>query len=292
MNTVNMKKITLSFSFLLASILSFCQTSPSLIIDGKAIKFESDISLPYWLDAGKTVSLGANAASVSIIEFTIDSNNLIYNKTIHLTSSSSVPNGKTWKLESIGVGVDANRLNGFSTNVVPSIFSSPQTFNYSQVWVVPPGVFSACFEVWGAGGRGTGGTVGSNKFVSTGGGGGYGYECINVTPGDSINLIISDTVKVDKYFYVTSGKNGDVSLAKGGDGGTSNAKYSINGRNGTYSASTGVSGGAGANGGFGGSGSTPGSTPGGGSSAVYISTMSGGYWRSTSPGLGQIKIYF
>lgn len=282
---MTMKKIVLSLCLLVASFLSFSQTSPSLLIDGKAIKFESDISLPYWLDAGKTVSLGANAASVSILEFTIDSNNLVYNKTIHLTSSSAVPNGKTWKIEAIGIDANPNRQSGFSTNVVPSLFSSPQTITDTKVWVVPPGVFSACFEIWGKGGGASFTYISGNYYMASGGGGGYGYECISVTPGDSIDIQFGDTIHVGNYFYATTGMIGSPSLFKGGDGGTSNAKYSIAGESGQYGGSP--DGGAGANGGAGGSSGNglDGQFPGGGAGAENSG-------RRGSPGLGQVKIYF
>ncbi len=256
-----MKKIILSLSFLLASIFSFSQASPSLIIDGKAIKFERDISLPYWLDAGKTVSLGANAASVSILEFTIDSNNLVYNKTIHLTSNSSVPNGKTWKIESIGVGKNPNypTMNGFTNDQNPSIFTSPYTFSIPGVytWIVPPGITSICVELWGPGGKGDNNCCGRGSRGG-GAGGGYGYECIAVTPGQSFSVRIGsgkanvqDTTFFDTLF-AAGGQLGGINIAQGG---FSNAKFNIRGENGggiTSSTYSNLSkGGNGANGGLG-----------------------------------------
>ncbi|MDB4089246.1 hypothetical protein N9544_06435 [Flavobacteriales bacterium] len=291
-----MKKIILSLSFLLASILSFSQTSPSLIIDGKAIKFESDISLPYWLDAGKTVSLGANAASVSILEFTIDSNNLVYNKTIHLTSNSSVPNGKTWKIEAIGTGVNLDfpgNVN-FSNDSKPDVFVSPRVFQKSGYWQVPKGVTSICVEIWGRGGNGAFSRVG-------GGGAGYGYECFNVLEGDSIELIFtSDTIFFDTLIYATRGSDGVSNTP--GIGGVSNAAYSENGGVGKYG--LGNDGGAGGDaGGMGGKGAEAkiyngtwkqiggtGDIPGGGGGSGTSGTN-----QTQGPGLGadgQIKIYF
>jgi hypothetical protein len=310
-----MKKITLSFSFLLASILSFCQTSPSLIIDGKAIKFESDISLPYWLDAGKTISLGANAASVSILEFTIDSNNLIYNKTIHLTAISSVPNGKTWKIESIGVGKNPNypSMNGFTNDQKPSIFTSPYTFSIpgAYTWTVPPGITSICVELWGPGGRGDNNCCGRGSRGG-GAGGGYGYECIAVTPGQNFSVRIGsgkvsfqDTTFFDTLF-ATGGQPGGNSIAQGG---SSNAKFNIRGENGggvTASTYANLSkGGNGANGGLG--SESPNSAydsddldnlyPNGWSRAAQIPGGGGGLLSESNGEIlygasGQIKIYF
>ena len=292
-----MKKIILSLSFLLASILSFSQASPSLIIDGKAIKFESDISLPYWLDAGKTVSLGANAVSVSILEFTIDSNNLVYNKTIHLTSNSSVPNGKTWKIEAIGTGVNVDFLGNvnFSNETKPSVFVSPRVFNKSGYWQVPQGVTSICVEIWGRGGNGAFSRVG-------GGGGGYGYECFNVLEGDSIELIFTtDTIFFDSLIYATRGSDGVSNTP--GIGGVSNAAYSEDGGVGGYNSLNYAGAGGGDAGGMGGKGAIgheaegtwkrigrTGEMPGGGGGSGADGTNS-----TQGPGLGaegQIKIYF
>lgn len=284
-----MKKIVLSLCLLVASFLSFSQTSPSLLIDGKAIKFESDISLPYWLDAGKTVSLGANAASVSILEFTIDSNNLVYNKTIHLTSSSAVPNGKTWKIEAIGTGVNLNFQGNvsFSNDSKPVLFVSPRVFRKSGFWQVPKGVTSICVEIWGRGGNG-----GVTRYG--GGGGGYGYECFNVLEGDSLEIIFTnDTVFFDTLIYSTSGSDGSGSVQ--GLGGVSNAAYSENGR-GCSGTSGGDAGGLGGKGGVTVYNSTwaregaPGEVPGGGGGAGTNGTNG-----SPASGLGaegQIKIYF
>ena len=293
-----MKKIILSLSFLLASILSFSQASPSLIIDGKAIKFESDISLPYWLDAGKTVSLGANAVSVSILEFTIDSNNLVYNKTIHLTSNSSVPNGKTWKIEAIGTGVNVDFLGNvnFSNETKPDVFVSPRVLQKSGYWQVPQGVTSICVEIWGRGGNGAFSYVG-------GGGGGYGYECFNVLEGDSIEVIFtSDTIFFDTLIYATRGSDGTPTRIPG-IGGVSNAAYSENGGVGGYNGNPYAGAGGGDAGGMGGKGAIglddnrsskgigrTGEIPGGGGGSGSDGTNG-----TQGPGLGgagQIKIYF
>ena len=89
--------IAIFFSF---SVLA--QNQPVVLaIDGVNTTFQSGLSLPYWLKAGQTLNLVANASSVSIIEFTEDTTALKYSRVISLNSLQTVPSGKIWKIEAI-----------------------------------------------------------------------------------------------------------------------------------------------------------------------------------------------
>ena len=59
--------------FLFVSTLN-AQKTPTLLIDGTPVKFQGDLSLPYWVSAGKTIGFSVNAISASVLEFNIDSN--------------------------------------------------------------------------------------------------------------------------------------------------------------------------------------------------------------------------
>ena len=84
------------------SFSALAQNQPVVLaIDGVNTTFQSGLSLPYWLKAGQTLNVVANASSVSIIEFTEDTTSLKYSRVISLNSLQTVPSGKIWKIEAI-----------------------------------------------------------------------------------------------------------------------------------------------------------------------------------------------
>lgn len=293
-----MKKVLLFF-ILLTSLTLTAQNDPVLIIDNVNTTFKTGVSLPYWLKAGQTVDLGPNARSASILEFTIDSNNLIFSQAISLTAAQTVPANKVWKIEGIGIGINTNNtaLSGFSTNTVPTIFTSPKKFETpgTFTWVVPPSVTSICVEVWGGGGNG--GINVSGLRGGGGGGGGYGYQCFTVVPGTTYTISVAaaeGTSSVSSLISATGGTSGTGGINNtfgfGGIGGSSSATFNISG-------SVGFGGdnyiGAGGTGGNGGNGGAPdpcgrnGSAPGGGGSGA---SNCGG--ATGSGARGQVYIYW
>jgi hypothetical protein len=94
-------KYTLLLSCLLCSNLLFAQNDPILLIDNDTVSMKSGLSLPYWLKAGQTIALGTNVKSASVVEFTIDSNELQFSNIISVKSLQTVPTGKAWKIEAI-----------------------------------------------------------------------------------------------------------------------------------------------------------------------------------------------
>ncbi len=94
-------KHLLFFCLLLCSKLSFAQNDPLLLIDGDTVSMKSGLSLPYWLKAGQTLALGSNVKSASVLEFTIDSNQLVFSNVISVKNVQTVPVGKAWKIEAI-----------------------------------------------------------------------------------------------------------------------------------------------------------------------------------------------
>ena len=94
-------KYTLLLCCLLCSNLLFAQNDPILLIDNDTVSMKSGLSLPYWLKAGQTIALGTNVKSASVLEFTIDSNELQFSNIISVKSLQTVPTGKAWKIEAI-----------------------------------------------------------------------------------------------------------------------------------------------------------------------------------------------
>ena len=308
MSSSNKKPMKNKITILLLLFTSFltAQVLPSLIIDNVSNQF-SNVSLPYWLKAGQTVDLGSNARSASILEFTIDSNNLIFSQAISLTAAQTVPANKVWKIEGIGVNTQNSFIpssNGLSNSGssslpsnLPTIFQSPKKFETvgTYIWVVPPSVTSICVEVWGAGGGGS-----YNSSSRGGGGGGYSYQCFTVIPNSSYTVTVGAGGRAGDSFSIVGGDGGTSSLgslinAAGGTGG--NDAVQANGGTGNYingGNAIGSIGGIGGNGGFGGtspsfSSGLVGNIPGGGGGGGGT----GNCCNSGGPGArGQVYIYW
>ncbi|MFN5888922.1 MAG: hypothetical protein ACK448_00855, partial [Bacteroidota bacterium] len=128
--------LTISFVF---HTKSNAQTeSANVLIDSVNVIFKGNLSFPYWLKAGQTLNVGPNIASISVLEFKIDtanSNNLKFSQALSIKSNVKVPALSAWKIEAVAfmdnaiVGTKPSSLNS------PVSFSTPGTFT----WIVPPG---------------------------------------------------------------------------------------------------------------------------------------------------------
>jgi hypothetical protein len=309
-----------TFLFILINLFIlrvFAQNDPVLVIDGVNTTFKAGISLPYWLKAGQTVAVGANALSISALEFKADSTQLKFNRSLIITTTLTVPAGMVWKLEGIGLAMNTSGSSSsgnstsygpqLSNNGVLSIFKSPKEFTVpgAHSWTVPPGITNICVELWGAGGNGGSTPVymSAGRGGAGGGSGAYGYECITVVPGTNYTLVVGtaggDTINgfssFSNLFKAQAGKNANGLVP--GAGGTANTSYSLTGITGGLSpqGNTGV-GGKGAdapNGGYGGvggyaanygggGGGGSGGFPGGGGGGSY----NGGTYNSAGAGGG------
>ncbi|MBI2233000.1 MAG: hypothetical protein HYU56_03700 [Candidatus Aenigmarchaeota archaeon] len=180
------------------------------------------------------------------------------------------------------------------------VFDTPGTFS----WTAPPNVTSVMIEIWGAGGMGGPGAVGTlcgnveiiapTEFSpgtytyvpcagGGGGGGGYGKGIYTVRPGTAYTVIVGKNGTYDGYYhgynssfggliYASGGRMGGLPTSAavggggsiGGAGGTSNGTLSITGGAGQNGRDVGGQGGSSPNGGFGGFAGRAGGTPGGG----------------------------
>ena len=287
------------FTFLFLVSVMNAQKTPTLLIDGTPVKFQGDLSLPYWVSAGKTIGFSVNAISASVLEFNVDSNELQFNQVLHLTTSGTVPTGKAWKIEAIGLGPNSADIptSGFSTAAMPEIFTSPVTFSIpgTYSWIVPPGVTNICVEAWGGGGKGGTGSY-LAYFGGGGGGGGYGYDCFTVVSGSNYTITVGSEGQlssVGSLIAATGGTDGTTAsqTVQGGSGlgGNSAATFNMNGADGA-----GRDGGTGANGGLGGIGNAPGgngSFPGGGGGGGGTSSSYQNRYGGDGAD-GQVIIYF
>ena len=245
------QKIFLSIFFF---ILTYFVKAQSLLINSDTVYFSGSITLPYWVPAGSTIKILDSINSISVIEFKDSANNLIYSRAISISKTigqQTVSTGKTWKIEAIGLkfpilqssgggsgggfGTSVTTVTKTINSVLPTILTSPKTFNSAGTysWTVPTGVTNVCIEVWGSGGSG-GNLRSSSSYLTTGiigfggGGGGYGYQCFNVVPGTTYQVIIGGGASsIGNLISATGGTDGnDVS---GGVGGTSTATFSYTG---------------------------------------------------------------
>ncbi len=267
MSLRNVLLLTIALFFLPS--IAFTQCQPFISIDGMNTSAKT-VALPLWLKAGQVLGMNEAVPSISVIEFTENGTSLEYSRVIPVTTQSTVPEGKVWKVESIVI-----------TPLIGSVLSTV-TYTASGTFTVPQCTNYICIEAWGAGGGGgsCSGCASNSGGSGGGGGGGYGTGCFTVTPGSTLNITIGQgggqsaaggTTSVDNLISATGGAGGSSGIGgAGGAGGTSTAYVRITGetgRQGNTSGSGGSAGGAGANGGAGGTGGqnpAAGTAPGGG----------------------------
>lgn len=96
-----MKKVLLFVTLLIGSV-SFGQT---IMVNGSPILVDDQTSFPFWLESGSTISPETSVSSISLLEFNLksndDGNDMVFNQVLSLTSESSVPDNKVWKVESV-----------------------------------------------------------------------------------------------------------------------------------------------------------------------------------------------
>ena len=100
----------------------------TITVNGTPMLVSDDISFPFWLESGSSISPEVPVSSISVLEFNIVPNNngndMVFNQVISVTEGQTVPEGKTWKVESILMEDQS-----FSVNTSNSVNNSnPNTF--------------------------------------------------------------------------------------------------------------------------------------------------------------------
>lgn len=112
-----MKKVLLFITLLIGSY-SFGQT---IILNGSPMLVDDQTSFPFWLESGSSISPETSVSVISVLEFNLksnsDGNDMIFNQVLSLSSESSVPEGKVWKVESV-LKLDLNYNNESDTSSV------------------------------------------------------------------------------------------------------------------------------------------------------------------------------
>ena len=77
----------------------------TITVNGTPMLVSDDISFPFWLESGSSISPEVPVSSISVLEFNIVPNNngndMVFNQVISVTEGQTVPEGKTWKVESV-----------------------------------------------------------------------------------------------------------------------------------------------------------------------------------------------
>tara|TARA_B100001287_G_scaffold187632_1_gene158401 strand:+ start:4336 stop:5223 length:888 start_codon:yes stop_codon:yes gene_type:complete len=89
-------------------------------------------------------------------------------------------------------GASTDRVWDFSNERVNSRAFTAESIEGQVAWCVPPGISSAKFELWGAGGAG-GGTSSCCGISPPSSAGAYAYKTISVTPGDCYQVFTGIT---------------------------------------------------------------------------------------------------
>ena len=124
----NMKKV-IHIIALLIGVTTMAQT---ITVNGTPMLVSDDISFPFWLESGSSISPEVPVSSISVLEFNIVPNNngndMVFNQVISVTEGQTVPEGKTWKVESIlmeNQGFESEGSNSFEDSYfIPSSSSA------------------------------------------------------------------------------------------------------------------------------------------------------------------------
>ena len=96
-----MKKVI----YIIALLIGGTTMAQTITVNGTPMLVSDDISFPFWLESGSSISPEVPVSSISVLEFNIVPNNngndMVFNQVISVTEGQTVPEGKIWKVESV-----------------------------------------------------------------------------------------------------------------------------------------------------------------------------------------------
>lgn len=96
-----MKKLV----YIITLLIGATTMAQTITVNGTPMLVSDDISFPFWLESGSSISPEVPVSSISVLEFNIVPNNngndMVFNQVISVTEGQTVPEGKTWKVESV-----------------------------------------------------------------------------------------------------------------------------------------------------------------------------------------------
>tara|TARA_B100000767_G_C19493134_1_gene421084 strand:- start:325 stop:660 length:336 start_codon:yes stop_codon:yes gene_type:complete len=95
------KNILTNLLFMVAMLLQ----AQTIDVNGTKMLANENNSFPLWLSSGSSVSPEYPVFSISAIEFSIvgstEGNNMVFSRVLEITEPQTVPEGTTWKIESV-----------------------------------------------------------------------------------------------------------------------------------------------------------------------------------------------
>ena len=145
-----MKKVI----YIIALLIGTTTIAQTITVNGTPMLVSDDISFPFWLESGSSISPEVPVSSISVLEFNIVPNNngndMVFNQVISVTEGQTVPEGKTWKVESILMENQSFSVSSLNPNTFVSFSESGDNFilneptfylddvYFSAVYLTPP----------------------------------------------------------------------------------------------------------------------------------------------------------
>jgi hypothetical protein len=131
---------------MIALLIGATTMAQTIIVNGIPILVSDDISFPFWLESGSSISPEVPVSSISVLEFNIVPNNngndMVFNQVISVTEGQTVPEGKTWKVESVLV-----ENQGFEEGTTNSSLFIPTSVSNVNIVMVDP-IYDSIVSCW------------------------------------------------------------------------------------------------------------------------------------------------
>jgi hypothetical protein len=102
--------LTLMLGLMLVTSSVKSQNYPSIKVDGNEVLVSDNSKFPLWLHAGQSIEIGSNTKFISVLQYgespaSGGGQDLLYESVLNITSLQTVPSGKVWKVESVGLAM-------------------------------------------------------------------------------------------------------------------------------------------------------------------------------------------
>ena len=135
------KNILTSLLFMVAMLLQ----AQTIDVNGTKMLANQNNSFPLWLSSGSSVSPEYPVFSISAIEFSIvasvEGSNMVFSRVLEITETQTVPEGTTWKIESVQTANDSfNDSLSVLSQQLDSVLNAPCTPLYQLGDIVEGGI--------------------------------------------------------------------------------------------------------------------------------------------------------
>ena len=122
--------------YIIALLIGATTMAQTITVNGTPMIVSDDISFPFWLESGSSISPEVPVSSISVLEFNIVPNNngndMVFNRVISVTEGQTIPEGKTWKVESVLMENQTFSLSSVNPNTFVSFSVSGDNFKLNE----------------------------------------------------------------------------------------------------------------------------------------------------------------